>query len=574
MRRLFLLPLMLILFTSSHYSQSPETNQVQDETALQKLSLLSDLQLLEARVVKLDNPLARAAAKAEIADATWTLDRDWAKKLLRDAYELSLPDEEEQSKLRSRPVGAPPIIFTATDRARWKVRNRVLMVAGRDKAFADQLVQLGTEHLDRWSEHMQYADLAAGSIEKGDKETASKYILQSIAADPTQINVGRPIIELAEQDRAAADEVILKYIEQLRSVPLSFRNGSVMRVFYLLYRLVFPDKGDPEAHGILVPPPGPAVMRAFVSYMIDSLRELGQEDPESLRAAGGLLSTIWLPLKKYAPDLEAAFLEVERLSRKPGEDPSLSTESLEETYRKKAKERESANSDSDSPDIHQINAALSKGDFDKARKLIDKLADGPQKTQLIEATNAKETISLATKGDLIGAQMLAEKLNRASSILQAYPVIISKCVAKKDEPTATLLVYQAMKQLQHADTTPTMPPPGIPASVMRSDREFDPVLSSLSQLTKSIAPINQGLALEVLDAMVSAANHSSIDTGTGEVGFDLDVFKKLAAKDKGRVRQAAETLQDPFRQIVALATIYRWKAEELTKSAKTNPKKL
>lgn len=91
---------------------------------------------------------------------------------------------------------------------------------------------------------------------------------------------------------------------------------------------------------------------------------------------------------------------------------------------------------------------------------------------------------------------------------------------------------------------------------------------SLSKLAKAVALSNETLALEVLDEMVQAANSSNVDTTQGRMGFETDVFSRLAAKNEIRVRQAVEALKDPLRQIVALAAIYQWKAGELIKQAK------
>jgi hypothetical protein len=101
------------------------------------------------------------------------------------------------------------------------------------------------------------------------------------------------------------------------------------------------------------------------------------------------------------------------------------------------------------------------------------------------------------------------------------------------------------------------PPPG--------SQQLDPVLSGFGKLAKAIAPINEGLGLEVLDELVVAANNSSTDTAQGDVGFETDIFKELASKNEGRAKQAAESLKDTLRQIAALAAIYRWKATSLAK---------
>lgn len=94
-----------------------------------------------------------------------------------------------------------------------------------------------------------------------------------------------------------------------------------------------------------------------------------------------------------------------------------------------------------------INFAISRGDFAIARKMIDLLPDEKQKAQLLETVNRLEAISLARQGDALAAGKLAEQLNSALSILEVYPVLIDKCVVKKDTPCVNNLFYQAIKQL-------------------------------------------------------------------------------------------------------------------------------
>jgi hypothetical protein len=552
--------LLIALLTLSFYGQSIEIRQDNnDDVALKKLELLSDLQALETESSKLDKPLARAMAKAEIADAAWGLDQLWAKKLLHEAYEFTFPEDEEQNKLRNEPVGAAPKFPTDIDRARSEVRNRVFSVADRDKDFVDELTKLGGQKLGHYEEHLRNASLATRAIEAGDKEAASRFILQSIEADPTQISAGRAILDLAAKDRAAADRLIIQYIARLRTTPVSFENQSLGRTYLTLNELVFP---NPNRNPI---PPGPPVMRAYAAYIIESLRKLEQIRPGFLTRARGTLLTAWLPLNKYAPELTEAFLELERMSRSPGEDASLPKVSDGEASKERYEKRIKDALDSDQPDEVAINFAITRGDFDKARKLIEKLSDGPQKTQLRELANAREAISLAKKGSLVEAEILAEQLNKATSILQVYPLIINKYVATKDQPSATLIVYRAIKQLKQANTEAAIPPAGIPSSVMVTSREIDPVLVSLSKLAKAVISMDEPLALEILDETVRSANTSNMDTGLGRTGIDIDVFRKLTQKNEIRVRQAAESLKDPLRRIVALAKIYQWEAEELEK---------
>jgi tetratricopeptide (TPR) repeat protein len=578
LRQVLLLSAMVLVATPAPRGQSVQKNQTNDksgEVPLERNSLLSDLQTLESRARKLE-PLPRASAKAEIADAAWTVDREWSKKLLREACELTFPDEEEQLKLRSRPMGSAPTSPSSNQIARNAIRNRVLQIASRDKALTDELTQLSEKTLGKLEALYLYSNLAAKSIEAGDNEPASDYLLKAIDADPTMLNVGSMIFQMAARDRKAADNLIVQYIERLRSFPVSQSNGSALRTYMFLRDLVANNSGsylalvgksgsskDPP-----IQPPGPMVMRAYVGYVIESLGALEQREPGSAIGFRGTLLSVWLPLNQYAPEFLGSFFQVEKLSRRAGEDGSLPTASDKasggtDTYEQRVKKA----LDSDQPDDLIINIAIGRGDFDKARKMIDKLPDDSHKGQLIENVNAPEAIALAEKGEIDQAVRLAERLTRATSILQVYPVLLKKCLSAENKWRATPLVYQAIKQLKKADTTSIPPPPGMPETAV-AGKSYDFTLLSLSRLAKSVLEVDETLALAVLDETVIAANKSSVDSSEGRVGFDLDVFKRLAPKNEERVHQAAEDLTDHFRQIVALAAINQWKASELEKKSR------
>ena len=564
--RLSLILSLLMFQPFFSYGQTIEASQSQNDLALQKISLISELQALEAKAGQLEKPLALASAKAEIADAVWTLDKDWAEKLLQEAYELSFPSKEVRAKYRQMPVGAL-VMWTAIDRARWAVRQRVMSIASRDAAFAEQLVQLGAKELGRFEENERFSELASSAAERGDKEGAARYIRQAFEAEPTQF-MGTAILELAAQDRAAADKVIVQYIEHLNSVPLSYRGGGEARVMLILNMLVHPSPIYGETRGRQIPPPGPAVMRAYLGYMLDLTAQDEQRRPGSIKSWRPVLLSLWPEFNKYAPELTERFKELEVLSRKPNEEASWPPPDVGEIYRKQNEERMKNLLESDDPDPEAIGVLIDRGKFDGARKLLDKLTDGPQKTDLLDKLNAKEALSLVKKGDILGAQLLAGRLTKATYILQAYPTIIEKCVSNKDKTCATNMVYQATRQLKQSDVTPPALPPGVPASALATSREFDPVLSSLCKLAQLILPVNDSLAYDVLNEMVTAANASDIDTGQGRTGFDAGIFKRIAQKDELRARQAALSFKDPLRQVVSLAAIYRWRAEELSMKAK------
>lgn len=214
-----------------------------------------------------------------------------------------------------------------------------------------------------------------------------------------------------------------------------------------------------------------------------------------------------------------------------------------------------------------ISVLIDRGGVAAARTLLDKLADGPAKTGLLNKLDAKEAVALLRKGAHAGARVLAGRLTKAAYILQAYPPIVEKCVAGKDQPCAAEVVRQAVRQLKQSDTTPQTLPPGVPASALPTRREHDPVLSSLCRLAQLVLPLDEALAFEVLREMVAAADASEVDTGQGRVGFEPEIFKGVARADGPRARHAALSFKDTLRQVVSPAAIYRWESEELHRRA-------
>jgi hypothetical protein len=550
---------------SGSLSYSQTTLKPDRDEALQKLALLSDVKTLAIEVPKLDGPLGRALADAEIADAAWTLDRDWAKSILREAYRLTYPTEEEQGKFGPEPPGTAPKPPTAIGRARSDVRKRILSVARRDKVFADQLVHDSSAHVTKDDRQMMYAQLARMALDEGDNEAASRSIQENMEVDPTQIVFVDLVNDLAIKDRAAADKLIIQCMADLSAVQLSNRDFSAGRADLMLRWLVFPNSIFPDPNK-RIPNPGPAVMRAYVSHVIESLAVQEQREPGSLKLARSVLLSAWLPLNAYAPELRGRFMQLEALSRTPGKDASLPTQSYEEADKERFRKKDNDALNSNEPNDLSIGSVIAREDFETARKLISKLPDGERKTAFTEQVNTKEAISLGKKGDLLGAQSLAERLTRAGSILQVYPLIVQRYATNKDQIGASAAVHQAMRQLKNAGAKPTGAPAfGMPASFMLSAHESDPVLWSLGKLAKAVLPVDSLLASEVVDEMVVRANGIEIDTKQGRTGFDNDVFTKLAAKDEIRARSAAENLKDHLQRIVALAAIYQWKAKELEK---------
>jgi hypothetical protein len=511
---------------------------------LLKAAVLGDLKTLALEIPKLDAPLARATASAEIADAAWTLDRKWARSLLKDAYELTYPTEEELRKLGPQQPGDAPRELTPIGAARDQVRRRILSVARREKGFADQLITAGADHVTRDDRQMAYADLAVTALEEGDPPGAVHAIQESMAIDPTRLLVMQLINDLALKDRAAADKLTLDFISNLRTSEINSKEGRA-RADVVLRFIVFPNSFFPDPNK-RIPDPGAEVMRAYVRYVIESLDRREQTQPGSLRLERSTLLSAWLPLTQYAPELKERFMQLEALSRAPGKDASLPAKSydqLDEELREKRK-REALNTDE--PDDQAIDSVIFAEDFETARKLLGKLPDGKRKDRLTLKINFKQAVSLARKGDLLAAQGLAERLTTTAAILQVYPLIVEGYARRKDQVNAAALVQQALRQIK------------------KLNEDSEGTLIPLGKLARALLPVDTLLAAEIVDDIVARANAGSMDTSQGYTWIESALFKELAAKDEVRARSAAESFKDRLRRIVASAAIYQWKAKELS----------
>jgi hypothetical protein len=113
----------------------------------------------------------------------------------------------------------------------------------------------------------------------------------------------------------------------------------------------------------------------------------------------------------------------------------------------------------------------------------------------------------------------------------------------------------------------------MPASARATRREIDPILDGIAMLTLAISSINIDIAMIGLSETVATADASQVDTSQGQAGFDTTIFRKLAAKDEPRVRVAAESLKDPFRRILSVASIDQWRAADLEERGRAALKK-
>jgi hypothetical protein len=550
----------VVIFTVQNgLSQAPNVAPLSEKQSL----LLIDLENLAAQAANLPSGLARARANVEIADPLWRLDEKRAKELLKGAYILTFPDPVPNTSPASTSaisVSKKSSLFpTPLELARRDLRNRVLQVASRDRAFASSLIKLQKDNMDPSGAHIDNATLARQAFGENDIEAGSKYLSDALHADPTEAMAGMIIKELAKKDRAAADKLIMEYLGILRGGPM-LSPDDLARVYLVLVQLIFPNL----IPGQEMPPPSPEVVRDYLLYVVDSLSALEQVSPGSVRRFRTVLLYAWAPINQYARDLIPAFLKLEALTRSSQDTgPVPNIQDIVDASKKSQNKQLEQNLDSDVPDPMVIQAAIRNAEFNKARKAIDRMEESDAKNQLLDLVNAREAMALTSKGAIDRAEVLAVRLRGAVRIIEAYAALI----AKSDKPPQKISVaYRALEQLRRASNQPEISPM-MPAGLGPSGKEIDPKLGSLSKLFLITVSLDNDLEQSVLQETILAMNRTDVDASQGRLGFDPNVFREASARNQLQTEQAVSSISDPLRRIVSLAAIDKWKIDNLKKES-------
>ena len=569
---------------------TPEQGKLEREApdafAGRRAALLADLRALEAESKELLKPIDAASAKAEVAAAAWTLDREWAKALLRDALVLTFPEEPYRAPLRERPIGAELKPGPAENGARGRVRRRVFKIAAGDRAFWRELAETSARELGRVEATERETAMAASAADEGRLAEAEELILRAAESEPTLMNVGGAINHVAARDRAAADRLILAYIGRLRRLPLSVfagRNHTGLRVPMSFAIMLNPERLQFFLRTPTVPPPpGREVVRAYVAFIVETMTRIEQERGD-LRPMHIFITMVWANMMQHAPEYAAQLAALERASRRPGQSaPPLRTfAEIEVAYDpdKKYDERlKTARQTKDQLDLEMAaEAAMKRNEFEEARKLIAWMKDGATKTQLTEKANTKESLHLLGAGDLAGAERLARQLNNVASIIEAVPPLVRRVVKEGDAGRAALLADEAGRRLRAAAERSNTNDNFIPTllgPVAGSIRIFKQsrALEGMGELASAVEPAAPQSALDLLDALVETAAKARITSEQGNPSFDPEAFARLAARDAGRARSAAARLGDRLQRIAALAAVARAEAEQIEKEEERRQK--
>jgi hypothetical protein len=535
------------------------------------------LRALESESRELLKPIDAAAARAEVGAAAWTLEREWAKSLLREALALTFPEEVDRARLRDRPVGAALQFGPAENGARGRVRRRIFQIAARDREFARELGDLAGRELGRVEETERSAAMAAQAADEGRLEEAAELVLRAAESEPTLINVGQAINHVAARDRAAADRLMLAYIERLRRLPLSVfteRNHMGMRVPLSFAIMLRPDELQFFSRPPTAPaPPGREVVRAYVAFIVDTMTRIEQAGGD-LTQMHGFIVMVWPNMMQHAPEYAAQLAALERASRFPGRRPPplRSFAEIKVAYDADKKYEELLKLARQTKDPHDLEVAASRAmtrkDFDEARKLVAMLKDGDLKTQLAEQVNARESQHLLSAGDLAGAERLARQLETVASILQTYPPLVRRLAKEADAGRAALLADEAARRLRAAaerqNANDTFTPSALAqfAGAIRIYKQTR-ALEALSELALAVEPAAPQVALDLLDALVETARKARVTSEHGNPNFNPEAFARLSAADAGRVRSAAARLEDRLQRLSALAALCRGEAERL-----------
>ncbi len=350
---------------------------------------------------------------------------------------------------------------------------------------------------------------------------------------------------------------------------------TAIRVPFGFTMMLFPSSAPCPWDAAARTQPGREAVRAYLSYILDTLERLEQAQPGGSRNARTLLTTAWPLFLQHAPDMSARLHALESLSRIPGaqEPPLQSVAQINESYRRTLENRfKNAREMKDPLDLEMaVSTLMSRGEFGEARKMVELLKDGALKSQLAEEVDTRECTSLTEKGDTVGAEKLARRLTHTQPILRAFPPLVRRLVKKGDASSASILTNLAVRLIKEAEERGGASDTYVPTLLAPVAGSLNPFkqsrsLLALSELAAAVEPLNGDAALEILEEVVRSANQNRIVSENGNPNFNADVFMLLAGKDEPRVRQAAEALRDRLQRIAALAALHRGRAKSLVGS--------
>jgi hypothetical protein len=162
----------------------------------------------------------------------------------------------------------------------------------------------------------------------------------------------------------------------------------------------------------------------------------------------------------------------------------------------------------------------------------------------MDLINAQEALSLLAKGNVAGAESLAERLRTAPRIFEVYSALANRCGG--DQACQISLLYKALNQIKAAENLAPLAPEDAPPGAVLTKREVDEKLSSLSKLGRLAVVVDDWLARAALTEMISAINRTTVAAELGRLGFDVELFGLGARRTKFTSGPWQPGLQMPF----------------------------
>jgi hypothetical protein len=452
-----------------------------DQEQLRYQRALQEIEGVIADTVKLDEPLAVVSVKSRVARLVWRYDRARAQRLFMDLWKyIDQQGSEYVDQDEARTVLLKNL-FSVNSVLAGKLLKEL---SARQEGEATLRAQAtGKDPGQR-----RLANISAGLIDH-DAANAARLLEQSLSTgvSPTALSV---LSRLRERNPILASYVVSQTLERLRSRPTIV----ALPGLHLLTAYVFPSEPylaeSPEANGN-----DERLRFQFFSTAYEILKtSLNETDSfltkekryteRDLRFRAIYQGQIALILSALAPRYAPEFIgELVILARRfSGSIPAnIADMSNFMTTRLKG-ERTS----SDNPEI-AISVAITNGDYDEARRLIDKIEDEARRKALSQLLAKSEFKSLLYEANFAEALSVARRIENVNARVTLLLQLARATYRKDDVSFSRLIVSEARTALANTETD------GMRARLLLS-------------IASEVSTISESEAIEMLHSAVLAIN--------------------------------------------------------------------
>ena len=505
--------------------------------------LVASIEQLNSQTSGINNRISKAHAKIEISETLWPVASDQAKVLLVDALRLTFPLSDEKLA-KGKEIAKGLFAPSQVELARRSLRNNIFRIAAPDREFRDRLNKLLVKELGESEKSQQ---LANDAMRTGDLADAAGYLRNANSSGEFGIDTGNVIYAVALRDREAADRLVLETLAKLRFRTMShqmFRStvvGLDMAVF------------GPQPFLPIAPvaTSANAVIKEYLSFQLDKIREIGRAAPGGPSEVRGSVTSLWPKISRHAPELIPRFQLLEVETRINPNDSNLPEPLTEE----KQKEQDDAfyekaeNSRKVSDIEYAVRVAVTRKNFAKAKDMVGLFDDLKMRAAWMNKVRSSEATYAIKKKELDEAEKIVGLIDDTKLALEAYAILIPAFKTGKQQTRSRDALFDVLKRLGSL---------GNDLSAMRP----------LSRLINAAIDIDSVLAFDLLSEMIKRLNQTPFEQGSDRMDFDPDSFGALARIDFDKSRLSAEILSDPLRRIVALSYVYRIKTGTLSEQLK------